>query len=136
MSDDRDALEKSTAELRAVLQKNAPHLRRIAEGKETVHEIEDFVIHVHVEAMTHAVSLPYNEYAGVNLFAAHTLWLQFWRSLAFRNSPVIIGGGILGMIIGEIANLSSSLQWVLIGVGLLLGIGVYMTRHSSINDEA
>ena len=47
------------------------------------------------------------------------------ETLAFRNVPLVIGGGTLGMIIGEkIVGISSTVQWVLIAVGLLIGLGV------------
>jgi hypothetical protein len=134
MSNDDDALGKSTAELRAIPTKNLSHLQKISEGKETIHQVEEFVINVSVETsverMTRLTSETY-AYDDALLLATHKYWLHLFRSLTFRNSPVIIGGGVLGMIIGESANMPPLWQWVFIGAGLLLGICVYLIEDAS-----
>jgi uncharacterized protein YidB (DUF937 family) len=48
--------------------------------------------------------------------------LRFRHGLGVRDLPVIMGGGVLGMISGEALSVSPILQWALIGGGIAFGV--------------
>jgi hypothetical protein len=125
MSDnDYNNIERSAAALRSVLRKNSAKLKRDPAGKEVIEKTEEFVTQVEISMHIHNVYVD----TGWSYDAKPLLAFSFrsiHETLAFRNVPLIIGGGTLGMIIGEkIVSISSSVQWILIAVGLLIGIGV------------
>jgi hypothetical protein len=140
MSDeDYNDIEKSAAALRSVLRKNSARLKRDAAGKEVIEKAEEFVIRVET-FLNHAHTHAYSDGAYVGSDYHSKLWFDthsfsfrdVHETLAFRNVPLIIGGGTLGMIIGEkIFSISSAAQWILIVVGLLIGIGVASLKSDS-----
>jgi hypothetical protein len=64
-------------------------------------------------------------------FDTHEFWIRFREALNFGSAPVIIGGGVLGMIIGTIASVSYYGQWTFIGIGMLVGIAICMAQNPS-----
>jgi hypothetical protein len=47
--------------------------------------------------------------------------LMFRGGLGMRDLPIMIGGGVLGMISGEVLSVHPIVQWVLIGGGIAFG---------------
>ena len=136
---DYNNIERSAAALRSVLRKNSARLNKDPAGKEVVEKAEEFV--TQVETSIHVI----HRYASLDQISSNAYVNADWNqqakplfafsfrsiheTLAFRNVPLVIGGGTLGMIIGEkIVGISSDLQWILIAVGLLIGIGVASLR--------
>jgi hypothetical protein len=131
MSDnDYNNIERSAAALRSVLRKNSAKLKRDPAGKEVIEKTEEFITQVETSIHIHNVHAEQAVYADTGWsYDAKPLFAVSFRSihetLTFRNVPLIIGGGTLGMIIGEkIVSISSAVQWIFIAVGLLIGIGV------------
>jgi hypothetical protein len=134
MSDnDYDNIKRSAGALRSVLRKNSAKLKRDPAGKEVIETAEQFVTDVEIFTQVRKsviVDTAANIYMDTDwTHHAKPLFAFSFRSihetLAFRNVPLVIGGGTLGMIIGEkIVGISSTVQWVLIAVGLLIGLGV------------
>jgi hypothetical protein len=56
--------------------------------------------------------------------------LTLRRGLQVSDFPVMIGGGALGMILGEGLTVSPIIQWALIGVGIAVGILVSIVDRS------
>jgi hypothetical protein len=56
--------------------------------------------------------------------------LMLRRGLQVSDFPVMIGGGALGMILGEGLTVSPIIQWALIGVGIAVGILVSIVDRS------
>ena len=56
--------------------------------------------------------------------------LTLRRGLQVSDFPVMIGGGALGMILGEGLTVSHIIQWALIGVGIAVGILVSIVDRS------
>jgi hypothetical protein len=56
--------------------------------------------------------------------------LTLRRRLQVSDFPLMIGGGVLGMILGERLTVSPIIQWALIGVGIAVGILVSIVDRS------
>jgi hypothetical protein len=52
------------------------------------------------------------------------------QALRVHDLPVMIGGGVLGMILGEGLTVSPIVQWALIGVGIVVGVLVSIVDRS------
>jgi uncharacterized protein YidB (DUF937 family) len=55
---------------------------------------------------------------------------RFRDALGGRDLPVMIGGGVLGMICGEILSASPVLQWAFIGGGIAFGIFISVAERA------
>jgi hypothetical protein len=63
-------------------------------------------------------------------FSFNNPGLTLRLGLRVSDLPVMIGGGILGMILGEGLTVSPIVQWALIGVGIAVGILVSIVDRS------
>jgi hypothetical protein len=68
---------------------------------------------------------------GNKLTASH-FQPKFWHALGVGDLPVMIGGGVLGMILGEVLTVSPIVQWVSIGGGILVGLLISIVDLTSV----
>jgi hypothetical protein len=55
--------------------------------------------------------------------------------LNFRDISVVIGGGVLGMIVGDICNFAQGGQWLLIFVGITLGAFISLRERTRVSAD-
>lgn len=68
-----------------------------------------------------------------NKLATSRARLKVFHMLGVGDLPVMIGGGVLGMIFGEVVTASSVVQWTLIAAGILFGLltSIAVTREAT-----
>jgi len=104
--DDFNGIDKNAAARRSVLGKTSPTLKQSNAGPQVLEKTDEFV-------------------TGVEIFTPDQvpkrLWSKISDALVFRNVPVIVGAGTLGMIVGEMCTSTSVGQWAFVAGGCCLG---------------